>query len=164
MNAGIRRILLENYYLAGDLEASIGRFVDHYNHQRYHEGLANLTLADWATPSNVEAPVPAGRLRFERKEAARRAASSARAGEAGRGFAVVASEVKSLAAQTEKATEEISSQVLEVQRVTAKAVNSIGQMMYEIDTYASAVAASVQQQGAATREISQNVAGACQWG
>jgi transposase InsO family protein len=40
------RILLENYYLPGDLEASIGRFVDHYNHQRYHESLNNLAPAD----------------------------------------------------------------------------------------------------------------------
>ena len=40
------QILLENYYLPGDLEASITRFVDHYNHQRYHESLNNLTPAD----------------------------------------------------------------------------------------------------------------------
>ena len=40
------RILLENYYLPGDLEAHIGRFVDYYNHQRYHESLQNLTPAD----------------------------------------------------------------------------------------------------------------------
>jgi putative transposase len=40
------RILLENYYLPGDLEASIDRFVDHYNHRRYHESLSNLTPAD----------------------------------------------------------------------------------------------------------------------
>ena len=40
------RILLENYYLSGDFEASIGRFVDHYNHRRYHESLSNLTWAD----------------------------------------------------------------------------------------------------------------------
>ena len=40
------RILLENYYLPGDLEAHIERFVDHYNHQRYHESLQNLTPAD----------------------------------------------------------------------------------------------------------------------
>ena len=40
------RILLENYYLPGDFEASIGRFVDHYNHRRYHESLSNLTPAD----------------------------------------------------------------------------------------------------------------------
>ena len=37
------RILLENYYLPGDLEAHIGRFVERYNHDRYHESLANLT-------------------------------------------------------------------------------------------------------------------------
>lgn len=40
------RILLENYYLPGDLEASIERFVEHYNHNRYHESLNNLTPAD----------------------------------------------------------------------------------------------------------------------
>jgi transposase InsO family protein/transposase-like protein len=40
------RILLENYYLPGDLAAHIGRFVEHYNHRRYHESLKNLTPAD----------------------------------------------------------------------------------------------------------------------
>ena len=88
---------------------------------------------------------------------------AARAGEAGRGFAVVASEVKLLAAQTEKATEDISSQILKVQNATAKAVESIAQItgrMHEINNYTTAVASSVQQQGAATGEISQNVAGA----
>ena len=40
------RILLENYFLTGDLEAQIETFVDHYNHQRYHESLNNVTPAD----------------------------------------------------------------------------------------------------------------------
>ena len=40
------RILLEHYYLPGDLEAQIDNFVDHYNHHRYHESLGNLTPAD----------------------------------------------------------------------------------------------------------------------
>ena len=40
------RILLENYYLPGDLEAQIDTFVDHYNNQRYHEAIGNLTPAD----------------------------------------------------------------------------------------------------------------------
>ena len=40
------RILLENYFLPGDLEAQIEAFVAHYNHQRYHESLDNLTPAD----------------------------------------------------------------------------------------------------------------------
>ena len=40
------RILLENYYLPGDLEAEIGAFVADYNHRRYHESLGNLTPAD----------------------------------------------------------------------------------------------------------------------
>lgn len=40
------RILLENYYLPGDLEGAVHRFVEHYNHARYHESLGNLTPAD----------------------------------------------------------------------------------------------------------------------
>jgi putative transposase len=40
------RILLENYYLPGDLEAQIAAFIDHYNHRRYHESLENVTPAD----------------------------------------------------------------------------------------------------------------------
>ena len=88
---------------------------------------------------------------------------AARAGEAGRGFAVVASEVKSLAVQTAKATEDISSQILEVQNSTDKAVEAIGRIahrMREINEYTSAVAISVDQQSSATAEISQNVTSA----
>jgi putative transposase len=40
------RILLENYYLPGDLERAVAAFIHHYNHHRYHEGLDNLTPAD----------------------------------------------------------------------------------------------------------------------
>jgi transposase InsO family protein len=40
------RILLENYYLPGDLERAVATFVEHYNHSRYHESLDNLTPAD----------------------------------------------------------------------------------------------------------------------
>ncbi|GJM01471.1 MAG: transposase [Methyloligella sp.] len=40
------RILLENYFLPGDLKAQIGKFVDHYDHHRYHESLNNLTPSD----------------------------------------------------------------------------------------------------------------------
>jgi methyl-accepting chemotaxis protein len=88
---------------------------------------------------------------------------AARAGEAGRGFAVVASEVKSLAVQTAKATEDISGQIGEVQASTDKVVDAIGRIarrMAEVDNYTTAVSSSVHEQGAATAEISQNVAGA----
>jgi methyl-accepting chemotaxis protein len=90
---------------------------------------------------------------------------AARAGEAGRGFAVVASEVKSLAVQTAKATEAIAGQILAVQGSTSSAVESIRritQRMQEIQHYASGVAASIEQQSAATNNISSNVASAAQ--
>ena len=88
---------------------------------------------------------------------------AARAGEAGRGFAVVASEVKSLAVQTARATEDISTQILEVQNSTAKAVEAIRRVanrMQDIDEHTSAVAAAITQQSAATSQISQNVTSA----
>lgn len=88
---------------------------------------------------------------------------AARAGDAGRGFAVVASEVKSLAVQTAKATEEITAQILAVQGSTTGAVAAIGGIagrMREISSYTSAVAAAVEEQSAATGEISHNVSGA----
>jgi len=90
---------------------------------------------------------------------------AARAGESGRGFAVVASEVKSLAVQTAKATEAIGGQILAVQGSTASAVASIRritQRMQEIQHYASGVAASIEQQSAATSNIASNVASAAQ--
>ena len=40
------RILLENYFLPGDVEAQVAAFVEHYNHQRYQESLSNVTPAD----------------------------------------------------------------------------------------------------------------------
>jgi len=40
------RILLEHYFLPSDLETQVAAFVGHYNHQRYHESLKNLTPAD----------------------------------------------------------------------------------------------------------------------
>ena len=40
------RVLLENHFLPGELEAAVAAFVDHYNHRRYHESLGNLTPAD----------------------------------------------------------------------------------------------------------------------
>ncbi|HTQ82166.1 MAG TPA: PAS-domain containing protein [Pseudolabrys sp.] len=88
---------------------------------------------------------------------------AARAGEAGKGFAVVASEVKSLAVQTAKATEDISSLISAVQGSTGSAVSAIGRIaarMQEIDSCANAVSAAVEQQNAATAEISHNVASA----
>jgi methyl-accepting chemotaxis protein len=85
---------------------------------------------------------------------------AARAGEAGKGFAVVASEVKSLATQTAKATEEISSQIGAMQSATrdsVSAIEEIGETINRISSIAGSIAAAVEQQGAATQEISRNI-------
>ncbi|WP_298240954.1 methyl-accepting chemotaxis protein [uncultured Bradyrhizobium sp.] len=90
---------------------------------------------------------------------------AARAGEAGRGFAVVASEVKALAQQTAKATEEISQQVSGIQTATQEsvtAIGTIGMTIGRLSEISAAVAAAVEEQGAATQEISRNVQQAAQ--
>ncbi|MDB5515357.1 MAG: Methyl-accepting chemotaxis protein [Tardiphaga sp.] len=90
---------------------------------------------------------------------------AARAGEAGRGFAVVASEVKALAEQTAKATGEISQQITGIQAATqdsVTAIKEIGDTIGRMSEIASTIAAAVEEQGAATQEISRNVQQAAQ--
>lgn len=85
---------------------------------------------------------------------------AARAGDAGRGFAVVASEVKGLAEQTGRATDQIAQLITDIQSSTSTSVTSIqviSEKIQAMDTIASAIAASVDQQGAATQEIASNV-------
>ena len=85
---------------------------------------------------------------------------AARAGEAGRGFAVVASEVKSLAGQTAKATTEISEQIAAIQAAsdeTVAAIKNVVDVITEIDQIGTAIAAAIEEQGSATKEISRSV-------
>ncbi|WP_395015825.1 methyl-accepting chemotaxis protein [Dongia sp.] len=90
---------------------------------------------------------------------------AARAGEAGKGFAVVASEVKTLATQTSRATEEITSQISAVQAATqssVQAIDRIGETIRSISSISGSIAAAVEEQTAATREIARNVEHAAQ--
>jgi len=90
---------------------------------------------------------------------------AARAGEAGRGFAVVALEVKALAEQTAKATGEIGQQISGIQAATQEsvgAIKEIGGTIERLSEIASTIAAAVEEQGAATQEISRNVQQAAQ--
>lgn len=85
---------------------------------------------------------------------------AARAGDAGKGFAVVASEVKSLAAETAKATENISSQISNMQtvtRTTADAIKKITTVVSKVNEISTAISGAVEEQSAATQEVSSNI-------
>ena len=90
---------------------------------------------------------------------------AARAGEAGKGFAVVASEVKALATQTARATEEIATQVRAIQDATANsalAIQTITTTINRVNEISTTIASAIQEQDAATQEISRNVQQAAQ--
>ncbi|MBB4313767.1 methyl-accepting chemotaxis protein [Roseospira marina] len=84
---------------------------------------------------------------------------AARAGESGKGFAVVANEVKTLANQTGRATEEIGTQIGDMQTATQESVDAIARIVAvigDIDTITTALSAAIEEQSSATAEISHN--------
>ena len=85
---------------------------------------------------------------------------AARAGEAGKGFAVVANEVKALAAQTQKATDDIADQIGNMTGVTDQSVSSISDILdiiEQVNHATASVAAAIEEQSVATQEIARNV-------
>ncbi|MCK5543183.1 MAG: CZB domain-containing protein [Desulfobacterales bacterium] len=85
---------------------------------------------------------------------------AARAGEAGKGFAVVASEIKELAKQTAEATNEINLKITGVQTITTESVTAIKEIVdviNDINDNVITVASAIEEQSAATQEISNNV-------
>ncbi|MCP3888043.1 MAG: methyl-accepting chemotaxis protein [Desulfobulbaceae bacterium] len=85
---------------------------------------------------------------------------AARAGEAGKGFAVVANEIKDLAKQTAEATLDIRSNIESIQSstsVTVTEINGIADIVNKVDRIVSSIASALEEQTAATAEITENV-------
>jgi methyl-accepting chemotaxis protein len=85
---------------------------------------------------------------------------AARAGDAGKGFAVVAGEVKTLAAQTAKATEEIVANVQAVQRSSddvRQAISAMAATINDINMISSGISAAIEEQSGLSTEMSRNM-------
>lgn len=85
---------------------------------------------------------------------------AARAGEAGKGFAVVANEVKTLAKQTESATDQIAQKIVQLQTMSVESADSIAQIDEASNTVSEsvgAIASAIEEQSAVTKEISSNM-------
>ena len=117
-------------------------------------------LADTATKINGIVDIITGIAAQTKLLALNATIEAARAGDAGKGFAVVASEVKNLAEQTAEATNEIATQIADIQSSTQESVTSIHEITHVVQSLSeisASIAHAIEQQSQATQEIARNV-------
>jgi len=155
---------------AEELSATVNEIASQINRstQIVQEAMAKVDVADQSSQELLKASQSIGTVTSMIESIASQinllalnaTIESARAGEAGRGFAVVASEVKNLATQAANATDQIRQQLISVQTMSqalATELSGVKASVDQVNVYSGAIAAAVEEQSAATREIVANM-------